>query len=567
MTSTTKLRSLYRHDQAVQTARTPALSPSLSPSRLPVVRPPALHPRVTVLPPSTSTRADGGSGYPYQSGATTRRTLGWNPSRLGPTGVLWGSIDILRARCRDEVRNNPWAASAADTFQAQTVGTGIKPHWEISNPAVKLQIETEFARWARDTNFYSLQATAVREIFEGGEVFARRHIRPASWHKRIPLDIQLLEAEQCPVFLSAVSGGFGAPPSNSIRTGIEFDSYNRVVAYHMYKENPGEAMFYPLTGLQYVRLPAADIFHCFEPLRAGLLRGVPRLSVVLNTLHELDKYLDASVVSKQIQTMFAGFIKKVDPGSDIVPTDGSALDTYNNQAWTPPSVQQGKMEPGSLQILLEGEDITFPSLPQNSDIETFLRVCLHQLAVGIGITYEQLTGDLKGVNLSSIRAGILDFRRKCEQFQLNVIVSRLLHPIVAHWWLPEAVLAGVLDLPGYFTDPGQYENITWRTPGWAWIDPLKDAQANQLNVRSGFASRDSICAESGEDSTTIDQQQINDNKRADAAGLTYESDARVVLTRGEKVTPEGEEDEGVPEKDAVSSGKPGSGSGSGSDNF
>jgi len=198
-----------------------------------------------------------------------------------------------------------------------------------------------------------------------------------------------------------------------------------------------------------------------------------------------------------------------------------------------------------MQILLEGEDITFPNLPQNSDIETFLRVCLHQLAVGIGITYEQLTGDLKGVNLSSIRAGILDFRRKCEQFQLNVFVSQFLHPVVTQWWLPELVLSGVVDLPGYADDPGEYEDITWRTPGWPWIDPLKDAQANQLNVRSGFGSREGVCSESGEDSATIDAQQEMDNKRADTHGLVYESDSRVMLTRGEKVSPEGAEDEGA----------------------
>ena len=51
-------------------------------------------------------------------------------------------------------------------------------------------------------------------------------------------------------------------------------------------------------------------------------------------------------------------------------------------------------------------------------------------------------------------------------------------------------------------------------------------------------------AKTGEDSATIDAQQVSDNKRADANGLVYESDSRVMLTRGEKVSPEGAEDEG-----------------------
>jgi capsid protein len=44
----------------------------------------------------------------------------------------------------------------------------------------------------------------------------------------------------------------------------------------------------------------------------------------------------------------------------------------------------------------------------------FLRMQFRAVAAAMGITYEQLTGDLTGVNYSSIRAGLLEFRRRCE---------------------------------------------------------------------------------------------------------------------------------------------------------
>lgn len=494
------------------------------------------------LPVSVTKQAS--SGTPYAAASSSRRTIGWNPTNLGPSGVQTGTLELMRARSHDEIRNNPWAASAVDNFESQIIGNGIWPHWNLPNqPDLKLKIERKFRRWALLNNFAALQATAAREIFEGGEVFCRRYIRPSSWNLRIPLEIQLIEGEQVPVFLNTVRGGQpNCPPDNSIRTGIEFDPSNRITAYHMYREHPGETMFFPMTGLTYMRVPASEILHVFKRQRAGMLRGTPHLSAVLNTLHELGKYTDAAVVKKQIQTMFAGFITKVDPANDILPPDTSSTDgaaVAANSALDL-GVQNSKIETGTMQVLLPGENIVFPNLPQDSDIETFLSVCLHQFAVGIGATYEQITGDLRGVNLSSIRAGILDFRRKCEQFQQNIIIQQFIMPVVLRWWLPEAVMAGEISLPGYAQDPELYEDVEWSTPAWPYIDPLKDCEANQMMVRSGFKSREAVVAEVGSEAAIVDAQHVVDNKRADALGLIYDSDPRYVLGKGESATSKGE---------------------------
>jgi capsid protein len=61
------------------------------------------------------------------------------------------------------------------------------------------------------------------------------------------------------------------------------------------------------------------------------------------------------------------------------------------------------------------------------------------VAAAMGITYEMLTGDLTQVNYSSIRAGLLEFRRRCEAIQHGVIVHQLCRPV---WqaWMTQAVL-------------------------------------------------------------------------------------------------------------------------------
>ena len=287
----------------------------------------------------------------------------------------------MLARCHDEVRQNPLATSAVDNFESQIVGNGIKPKWNLSDEKLKLQIETEFKLSATSKNidygglcdYYGLQALAAREIFEGGEVFVRRHIRPLKWSPnpnlkqpmRVPVQMQLIEAEQCPIWLNitATPGATAAKPGSVIRTGKEFDTDGRLAAFHMFAEHPGETMFFTSTALQFIRVSSEHMLHCYKPFRAGLLRGQPHLSSVLVLLHELSKYTDATVVAKQIQAMFAGFIKKIVPETDVVPTDlaGGAVSGSPVNPYLPPGVRWGEIEPGSFNELYPGEDIVFPA--------------------------------------------------------------------------------------------------------------------------------------------------------------------------------------------------------------
>jgi lambda family phage portal protein len=500
-----------------------------------------------------------GTGSPYESSANGRRLANWQPTRLGPTTSLWSTRDLMLARCHDEVRNNPLATSAVDNFESQIVGNGIKPKWNLTDQTLKEKIEAEFKLSMLSKNvdysglcdYYGMQALAAREIFEGGEVFVRRHIRPMGWSAnpntkqplRVPLQLQLIEAEQCPIWLNitATPGATTAKPGSVIRTGKEFDKDGRLAAFHMFAEHPGETMFFTSTALQFVRVTSDHMLHCYKPFRAGLLRGQPHLSGVLVLLHELAKYTDATVVAKQIQAMFAGFVTKVVPETDVIPTD---LASGSPTPYLPPGIRTGELEPGSINELYPGEDIRFPTLPQNNDLQTFMTVMLHQFAVGIGATYEQITGDLRGVNLSSIRAGVQDAHRKCEQFIYNVLVAQFCQPTL-RWWLDECVLTGRLSLPGYAEEPEQYLDVTWTPSGWPWIDPQADIVAKQTAVRCGFTSREQVCAESGQDATEIDQQQVRDNQRADDAGLVYDSDPRKILM-GKEANPQVAE-EGPPE--------------------
>jgi lambda family phage portal protein len=178
---------------------------------------------------------------------------------------------------------------------------------------------------------------------------------------------------------------------------------------------------------------------------------------------------------------------------------------------------------------MPGESITFPAVPESGDFSAFMNQQCHLFAVGCGLTYEQLTGDLRGVTYSSIRAGLLEFRRSCEQFQNNIIIHQFCEPVM-HEWLKEGVLSGDIELPNdYYQDPTSYEECVWVGNGWAWVDPSKEIAAYQMGVRSGFTSRTMVVRETEYDPEVIDNQQADERKRASELGLTYDSDPNKVL--------------------------------------
>src|SRR5690606_3924146 len=76
----------------------------------------------------------------------------------------------------------------------------------------------------------------------------------------------------------------------------------------------------------------------------------------------------------------------------------------------PPLIE--RIEPAMIERLGPNESVTFGSPPTFNGYAAYSWQALHAIAVGLGVPYELLTGDLKGVNFSSGRMGWLRFRRR-----------------------------------------------------------------------------------------------------------------------------------------------------------
>jgi lambda family phage portal protein len=460
----------------------------------------------------------------YDGVGSGRRSLAWAVGNPGAIAALMFSQTELRSKSRDLVRRNAWANAALESYVANAIGTGIKPQSMVRDASLRESIQALWRNWTVDadaaglTDFYGLQALACRAMLEGGESLVRLRYRRPEDGLVVALQLQVLEPEHLPVTLNTT-----ADNGNLIRAGIEFDRLGRRVAYHLYRSHPEDGALAPMSsngGMETVRVPATEILHLFRPLRPGQIRGEPWLARALVKLNELDQYDDAELVRKKTAAMFAGFVTRLAPEDNLL---GEGLANANGMALA-------GLEPGTMQILEPGEDIKFS---QPADVggsySEFLRMQFRAVAAAMGVTYEQLTGDLSMVNYSSIRAGLLEFRRRVEALQHGVIVHQLCRPI---WqaFIEQAVLEGTLVLPGYarggIAKRREYLAVKWIPQGWQWVDPLKEADAMKAAIRSGLMSRSEAISANGYDAEDVDREIAADNARADALGLMFESDPR-----------------------------------------
>ena len=68
------------------------------------------------------------------------------------------------------------------------------------------------------------------------------------------------------------------------------------------------------------------------------------------------------------------------------------------------------------------------------------------------------------------------------------------------------------------------DTVEWKPRRWAWVDPLKDTQANVISVANGFKSRRSIVSEAGGDFESTVEEIAQDNALAESKGVELDGD-------------------------------------------
>lgn len=277
------------------------------------------------------------------------------------------------------------------------------------------------------------------------------------------------------------------------------------------------------TNFESKLVPAADIAHIYRVDRPGQVRGVTWFAPVILKMRDLADYADAQLVRQKVAACFAAFVTS----EDDVTGGGDAV--KDADTGSPYLVEE--LQPGIIQRLKQGEDVTFGTPPSVGEYGAYKRAELQEVAVGMGMSYEALSGDLNGVNFSSGRMGWLEFQRTIAAAQYHMLLPQLCDPL-GRWFLEAAALmlgAGVMDA-----------KVRWTPSPREMINPAEEIKAAVSAMRSGLSSRPSEQRKLGHHPEDLDQEIADANKRADKLGLVFDSDPRRVTSTGNAVALGGE---------------------------
>lgn len=460
----------------------------------------------------------------YEGAKTGRRIDDWMTSGTSANAEIGTAGSRLRDRARDLVRNNCYGSKAMEIFVGNAIGTGIIPQARTQSEELNKQIMAAWEIWTSvcdvdgDLDFYGIQALVAGAMFESGECFIRFRGTQFVENSVAPFQIQVLEADFLDTTKTNLQSG-----TNYINQGIEFDSQNRRVAYWMWPQHPGENVMFRPSTLQSVRVPAEQIVHIFRKRRPGQIRGVTAFAPSMVRMRDLDGYDDAELWRKKIEACFAAFVVQ-NSGADGPIVGNVVVKNTSGQSGQPAAPQKvEEFRPGMIEYLQPGEDVRFGSPSSDGNYEAYERVQLHAIAAGLGITYEQLTGDLSQVNYSSLRAGLLEFRRLIETLRWHVFIPKLCIPVWRRF-IDHAYIAGLI--------PKQDYAVSWTPPKFEQVDPYKDAMADTQMMRNGTLTLKEAIARQGFDPDQQIKEIAETGKVLDDNGIVLDSDARKTTKTG-----------------------------------
>jgi lambda family phage portal protein len=453
----------------------------------------------------------------YESASIGRRTDGWSRRMTDAnTAAAGNTLAFLRAQARDHVRNNPWARRGLNRITANTVGWGIRPKATGGGAALAADL---FRRWGETTQcdaderltFYGLQRLVMRTVVESGEVLVRRRRRLISDGLAVPLQLQVLE----PDYLDTGRDGMIGPGGGPIIQGVEFDTYGTRVAYWLFDEHPGSSR---LTSATSRRVAAANILHVFNLERAGQVRGASWFAPVDVRLHDLGEFEDATLMKQKIAACMAAFVTDLDGAGAALGEGGT--DRASDQP-------TDTFEPGMIMSLPAGKQVTVANPPQATDYNSFVTSSLRAVAAGLGVTYEDLSGDYSQVNYSSARMGRSAHMTDVNDWRWNMLIPQFCGPAWA-WMVETAIIAGAK----IETSPAE-----WTPPPVPMLDPGAEAAATSQLIRIGAQTLDDMVREQGYDPDEHWAEYAASLKRIDALGIVLDSDPRRMSQAGQAQAP------------------------------
>lgn len=440
------------------------------------------------------------------------------PGGFGATELLITDYWSLRAKSTQLFKKNIYARGLVRRLVTNIVNTGLSLEAEPDGKILGLEddklgdwadvVENRFHLWERWPDlcddqgrqaFGALQAQALITAIISGDVLVTLLQDAATGLPRVRL---VDGARVQNPFMS----GQEAPKlaaGHYIRHGVELDARGRHVAFWILQVNEatGErrserlAAVGPLTG----RRQAWLVYGTDKLLDE--VRGEPMLSLILQSLHEVDRYRDAVQRKAVINSILAMIVTKEQEGPGTRPITGGAVvrgkTVVTTTAAAPKTHRFAEMVPGVVfDELAPGEKAqAFGAQGTDEKFGDFESAIIHAIAWCYEVPPEILELSFAS-NYSASQAAINEFKLFLN-VRRAVWGDEFCQPIYVDWLLSES-LAGRVPAPGLleaWRDPVRYDRfVAWVLADWTGaikpsVDLVKQAEGYTKLVDQGFITR------------------------------------------------------------------------------
>ena len=417
------------------------------------------------------------------------------PSRHRKLARDWGSGNTiagmdarqLRDQARHLERDLDIADNALNVLVQNTVGSGIDvlaaprlPGQPIDR-ALAEQIDDLWDSWwdvpevTGMHDYGACQQLLARTWFRDGESYYQDLIGPIAGLVHgtpVPYSIEMIEPDLIPLDLT--------DPARNILQGVEKNAWGRPVAYHVYKQHPGDMYG---AALETKRV-SADVLHGIRNTkRLHQVRGLSVFASSMSRFEDVKDYEESERIAAKVAASMCAYIKKGSPdryGERLGGVAGEMVvaDSQGDR--------ELKFTPGMVfDDLFHGEDIgTVDTNRPNPNAAKWRMDQLRAAAGGIGVSYSSLTLNYDGT-YSAQRQELVEkwggYLMLAERFIALAVRKQRMRFIEA------AVLAGKLRMPRGW----QLRHLaasTYVRPVMPWIDPLKEAYGRGEAEDRGWTS-------------------------------------------------------------------------------
>jgi capsid protein len=386
---------------------------------------------------------------------------------------------MSRRKLRDKafgLRYNPYVVRYLSVVESLMLGKeGFVLDFHTDTQTTR-RLEREFKHWQTSVSTcgrYSLRAlfaTIVNDQLLGGEVFLEKVLLDGVLSYRLH---QTLEEQYANEGIRVIDG-------------IEYDQFNRPTSYKIpLNVLDSESDYSPH---RFTSIDASMMIHVYSSKLTHEYRGTTALAPVINLIEKLQVFTDSILNQQIISASTSTVYEKVEEDADSFNT----FDQDEDGKPVQPKPGEFKKTLNSQEVLVvpNGYKLTHSNFshfsPSNSN---YIGDVLKRISSGLLIPYHALSGDLKGANFSSLKFNSL---LEDSHFQsMQTMYQRVYREIVIDFIKYKSLTDKFFDVDA------MVDNIVIHPYKMPPLEPLKDAQVDELKLELGLTSKTKILADEG----------------------------------------------------------------------